>query len=475
MDCLPGGTPGGADAGGSGTLECSLDLDFLDGVALPATRAPQTGQRSAYGSLGSFDEFDDSQPCALELAEGTFAGKDAEQPLPTGVTPEGAELVIGEQAIATAAGLGPSPSSVLLAIPYALRVRQRSRLLGQEAQRLDRELSQTESERDAELAALYVAQRERLDAAERFQALTSQVAAAEAQAAARNTDLLALNETYSVELQSHHSRLTQVEEQVGVCQEELAAAETLFAERERTFQRVQAQLKRVRIDLRNRRQLEFQAQDPRASVRLPADHSTRMLELERDSRRLESELQTHRDHLEDARRILAGAQQKRESLAREARKIQAECLGLAERFSKQKRSASSEVSHAERERCRLMADVVRAALRVRAIELEESTVRRLHAQDARTRELALTLETTRRALAAFDRSTVRAAKVQLGLLAGVLAVGLVAVLALVFLGRRETSGPVRAPAIEVTDSASEPSSPIEPLPQEPSDLWSAPR
>jgi chromosome segregation ATPase len=346
---------------------------------------------------------------------------------PTGKTPSREDHRLSQAEVAAIADFGRTPSEWFLAPQYAWRVAVRQRALKARVRELNAELEQAENERDQRLADMVIELRPTLEAdARRFRLLES-VRAAEGLARERSERLASSNAAYGDELRKLDLRREEVERR-------LASQRTVAEERSRALaqvdhelKRTEAQLNRVRIELRN-------ATQPTEQVAVTggggasANQDQQVSELQQRASTLAHKVEELRAQTKSAQFDLELVQGEIEDLEKEQRRANAQREDLDRRYGKEHGARSVTVRDAERIQRQALADAGREFLAERDTSLlAPRTLGALRTLDEKVHRLARIVELHVAALDAFDGTTLRrgralAAAVMVGLPALVCAI-----------------------------------------------------
>jgi hypothetical protein len=367
--------------------------------------AARDGEAIALGPVG--DEDFDSFMAGSALEVTARAGGAPSEPsgsrgvdLPTGRTPEPAELAIDPVEVSITADYGAVPSAWYVTPAYAVRVHVRRRALRESVHRLERELARAEEERDELLAETLRGLRSRLESEDRYSRLLSRVREAEALAGGRAEEMRRASADYSARSdqlgrQKHELEAT-VAERRHVRQER---AEVL-GQREQDYRRAEAGLKRIEIEMRNARALMEQGGAPDLPGRLAA--------LQQQFAQTEPEVAARRGETQAQAREVEQIDGELKRLERDQKRLEGEQRALDQRTGKELGTRSAAVTDAQSDERLAWADAARAVLALGDPGLfEPTTMTALRARDQAVHQVATELAKHVQALDSFDRTALR--------------------------------------------------------------------
>jgi hypothetical protein len=443
------GGGGRANAGGD------IDMDWLDSGSVGGPSAGgASGGGSAYGGGGfefgdDFDDDLDDDRGGVDVAAG-IAANQPKRDLPSGTTPTPEDLELTEAEVATVSGYGPKPVGWYLTPTYAVRVFQRRRIIDARLADLRRQLEQVETERDLALSDVAANWRPRLANDDRFQPLFQRVDDAESRLRVETAGMADANAQYREQVGQLAAQAERFEQRRAGLLDVEAELESELRLREDEHRRLAAQVKRIQIVLRNASQLEAQARDPAAGVRLPPDHAARVANAQQQLPIAQQAEAAQRNQVKEATDRLREARANTQVVNKELRQLDAQRRQIDQHFTQESSTRSALVADGERQKRTAWADVTRALLTGDlGAELSEEEVAELKAQDAKVRRVATEFHRHSLAVDAYDRDAYKTGFVLMGVVGGgLLVLVLLAIGFSVFGGADDGGGGVRDDAVE---------------------------
>lgn len=393
---------------GSSSALPELDLSSAAEVVLSGNHT----EPPASGALGS-SELDDlvlldnGASFALATEELEHRGKPRHDAhgWPSGRTPELSALEIGEDEVAREAEYGPAPSGLLGAPAYALRVVRRQRILRKRVAEADAELRAAEGERDARLAEMVSAVRAELEQNPRFSALLAPLSKLEQALSDGDRALAGVSAELDGELEAIDAELGRIRAEIAEKAQSEQALGKAFAERESTWKRADARLKRTNIEIRNLVESYRKPGEPPAPI--PPDKAALLEELKARLEEQKLEATRTRDEHDRANAELSSAQHERAELEREARRIEQQRLAVVRKYEKRIDVQSKGLHEIEHERVAVLAEIGRTLLAERVIEIAPELLARVADADRTVGELSRKAALRLRALDSYDRAAVK--------------------------------------------------------------------
>jgi hypothetical protein len=250
------------------------------------------------------------------------------------------------------------------------------------------------------------------------------VKALEKVALERRDHLSGANAEYGRFADEVKGQMGKLEAQRAAAESQVQAHTTRVDEAERVFQRADARKKRLYIEIR-----AIVEASEKARTAPPPPQAARLAELER----LVAEQRPEHEAAEAAFGVARAARKRAEEevnqVARTIRDADRRARAQDDAYQKQLGTRSAGVSEVEAERARALADVGLAVLaaRGRLVDVPAATLSPIELVDAKVAARALELEKHVRAMDAHDASALRAG---IGILAGLVALLLLAILVL---------------------------------------------
>jgi hypothetical protein len=370
-----------------------------------AQEAARDGEAIALGPIGD-DDFDAfSAGSALEVMARTGGlpsepSRSRAADLPTGRTPEPAELAIDPVEVSITADYGEVPNAWHLTPVYAVRVHVRRRALQESVHRLERELARVEEERDELLAETLRGLRSRLETDDRYSRLLSRVREAEALAGGRAEEMRRASAEYAARSGQLGQQKRELEATLAERRCVRQERAEVLGQRQQDYRRAEARLKRIEIEMRNARALMEQGGAP--------DLPGRLASLQQQFAQTEPEVAACRGEMQAPAREVEQIDGEIKRLERDQKRVEGEQRGLDQKTSKELGTRSAAVTDAQSDERRAWADAARAVLALGDPGLfEPATITALRVRDQAAHQAATELAKHVQALDSFDRTALR--------------------------------------------------------------------
>jgi hypothetical protein len=322
-------------------------------------------------------------------------------------------------AIAAIAGYGPVPQAIWETPLYAFRVFQRKRALSATLAELSRKSRAAEHTRDERLADIARGLRATLEADPRFAPSLAGVRQLESVAGSRGAELSDANTAFKQQANKLIADLAEVDKQLEERRAALKSVESMVSAANESFARVDARHKRSQIELR----AAIQVSGAQPGVPVPVEHAEKIEGIQRIIAGIQPELNAKQVELAGAKERLGLVQREIQTLEREHDQIQSRRRTLHAHFEKQLDAQTRQLSSAEGDLTRALAEVARAALDG-GVEIDPNTRAVVDAAEGELARVNESRDLHVAALDAFDHAAVQRGYVIVGALIGTFFLGI---------------------------------------------------
>lgn len=328
-------------------------------------------------------------------------------------------------AIAALAGYGPAPDAIWETPLYAYRVFQRRRALRAIIAELSQKTSALELGRDERLADIARSLRSTLEADQRFATTLAGVRQLEGLAGSHGSELSNANAQFKQQANKLIGDLAEVDKQLEERRASVKAAEAAVAAANEAFARVDARQKRAQIELR----AAIQVSGAQPNVPVPAEHASKIEGIQAQIAAVQPELDEKQRALGGAKEALANVEREIQTLEREHHQIQDRRRALHAHFEKQIDAHSKQLSSAERDLTRALAEVARGALDAK-VEVDPNSRSIVNAAQEELDRSTAALDLHVAALDSYDATSVQRGYIIVGILIGTFLLGIVLMIVL---------------------------------------------